>query len=645
MFIYHFSIAAIILQVINIIFFYNQKNMKNRQSRLFSAVLWFTLLVAILDILRSYLIDNISLYSDYLLWIKAIIYLFLFFTVQIFVFFILYLVTVTGKDKFMKFKDYALVVTPYLIFIILLIISPFESVIFDIGPDLVYRRDFGIYYTYGMWIYYALISVILATRYRHSLTGKNLTVIYLLLAFTIISAIVQIQMVEYRVTSVIRVIFELLFLLTIQNGDIYVDDFTAQFNRYAFTQFMMRQFDTKKPCAVAAIRIRDTTIISHTYGIQYTHQMMRDVGEYIANAVGIENTYYLEHKCFAFLIENEDPLFQDKFINSLIERFNQPFHVIDVDIKINIRTLKLIYPKHVSTVNDLLDSIDALSLGKFGNSNKIVYNPSDLNIINMQRTSELVKVIKEALINNRFEVYFQPIYSVRDNKIVSAEALLRLRNRKDASFYSTQDLIIIAERYGMILDIGKFVLDQTCKFIKEKQIEKLGLGAIEVNLSVLQCMQNLLASNVRYTINKYGIDPSQLKLEITETAAAYSTDLMVLNINQLVDMGIGFAMDDFGIGYSSLDYLQNYQFSIVKLDMHLVWSAFKSPKGLMALSALVTMFKRLNLKIVAEGVETPEQAKELVRIGVDYLQGYFFAPALSGDDLVTYIEHGGGILE
>jgi len=644
MFIYQFSIAAIILQAINIIFFYNQKDMKNRQSRLFSVVLWLTLIVAVLDVSRSYLLDNIVLFADSIVWVEVLIYTFLFFTVQVFFFFMLYLVTLTGKYKFMNVKDYALIVIPYILFLILLFVSSFESIIFHIGDNLVYQRGFGIYYIYGLWIYYGFLSVLYATKYRHSITDKNLIVIYLLLGATAISSAIQIFFPAYRVTSVIRVLFELLFLLTIQNGDIYVDDFTAQFNRYAFTQSMMKQFEAKTPCAIVAIRIRDTTMTSHTYGIQYTHQMMRDIGDYIASIVGTENIFYMEHKCFALFIENQDPLYQDAIVNRIIERFNSPFHVIDIDIKLNIRTLKLLFPKHVSTVNDLLDGIDALSLGKFGNSSKIIYDISDLKIINMQQTTELVKAIQDGLQYNRFEVYFQPIYSVKENRIVSAEALLRLKNPRNDTYYPTQELIIVAERYGLILDIGKFVLDETCKFIRDKQISQLGLSFVEVNLSVLQCMQNLLVSSVRSTINKYGIEPNQLKLEITETAAAYSTDLMLININQLVDMGVGFAMDDFGIGYSNLDYLQNYQFSIVKIDMHLIWSAFKSPKGLAALTALVKMFKRLNLKIVAEGVETLEQAQTLIRIGIDYLQGFYFAQALPGNELVIFIKNGGGTI-
>ena len=229
-------------------------------------------------------------------------------------------------------------------------------------------------------------------------------------------------------------------------------------------------------------------------------------------------------------------------------------------------------------------------------------------------------IIDRAFAEGNFEVFYQPIYSVKENQYNSAEALLRLHD-DEYGFVSPEIFIPAAEQNGMIHKIGTFVLEEVCKFIASKEFKETGLEYIEVNLSVMQCMSSELVGEVQEIINKYGISPKQVNLEITETAAAYAQTTMMDNINKLTKNGIAFSLDDFGTGYSNMKRIASMPFAIVKLDK--TFAEMNSDDKLRrVVKDTIYMVKDMNMRIVVEGVETEESFAEFKALGVDYIQGY-----------------------
>ena len=152
-------------------------------------------------------------------------------------------------------------------------------------------------------------------------------------------------------------------------------------------------------------------------------------------------------------------------------------------------------------------------------------------------------------------------------------------------------------------------------------------------------MKQNMVQRVAEMLNKYGIDPAQVNLEITETAATNSSDIMNSNMQNLVDKGIAFSLDDYGSGYSNINYIINLPFHLVKMDKNIVWSAFDDERAGTVLESSVSMIQRLDLKIVAEGVETEEQKNALTRMGCEYLQGYYFSKPLPEKDFLSYLDN------
>ena len=194
-----------------------------------------------------------------------------------------------------------------------------------------------------------------------------------------------------------------------------------------------------------------------------------------------------------------------------------------------------------------------------------------------------------------------------------------------------------AEKSGAIHKIGSYVVDEVCRFISSDSFKELGLDYIEVNLSVAQCMQSHLAGEILDTLKTYHVSPSQINLEITETAASYSQNIMMENLKQLTDAGVQFSLDDYGTGYSNIQRIASLPLHLIKLDKSFADIA-ENPALQVVLKNTIRMIKDLNLKIVVEGIETEALARHFSELKCEYIQGYYYSRPLPKNDFITFIQ-------
>jgi EAL domain-containing protein (putative c-di-GMP-specific phosphodiesterase class I) len=250
---------------------------------------------------------------------------------------------------------------------------------------------------------------------------------------------------------------------------------------------------------------------------------------------------------------------------------------------------------------------------------------------------EMIEVINEALIDDRVEVFYQPIYSTSERKFVSAEALVRIR-KPDGGIIPPGLFIPIAEETGLIAKLGRRVFEKTCHFIKDNDIRQYGVEYIEVNLSVVQCESKALSKMYIDIMEECGVDPSTINLEITESASIIMKKTLLDNMKALIDYGVTFSLDDFGNGESNLNYIVDLPIEIVKFDKDMTQAYFENEKAKYVLQAATDMIQGLQLKVVAEGVETANQLRELERLGIDYIQGYYFSKPVEERQYIEFLK-------
>ena len=269
-------------------------------------------------------------------------------------------------------------------------------------------------------------------------------------------------------------------------------------------------------------------------------------------------------------------------------------------------------------------------------SESYILTLDEKTIAQKREREKMLETIILAMNEDRVEVFYQPIYSTSKKKFVSAEALVRIR-RPDGSIIPPGLFIPIAEETGLIGKIGEIVFEKTCRFIKENDIEKYGLEYIEVNLSVVQCENKSLAEEYINIMKKYNLPPKYINLEITESAAIARKNILLENMRKLINYGVEFSLDDFGNGQSNLNYIVDMPVQIVKFDHDMTQAYFETEKAQFVLEAATNMIHDMQLKTVAEGVETAEQLAVLEDLGIDYIQGYYFSKPIESNAFIEFI--------
>ena len=239
--------------------------------------------------------------------------------------------------------------------------------------------------------------------------------------------------------------------------------------------------------------------------------------------------------------------------------------------------------------------------------------------------------MEEALAQGQFSVYFQPKYNLYDDQLAGAEALVRWIH-PEWGFMSPGEFIPLFEKNGFITQLDQYVWEQVCVKLKEWREKGYPRLPVSVNVSRADVYQADLAESLMHLVEKYGVSPSELHLEITESAYTENPGQIISTVDRLRKLGFIIEMDDFGSGYSSLNMLNQMKMDILKLDMKFIQSETAKPVDQGILRFIVSLARWMNLSVVAEGVETREQLERLREIGCDYVQGYLFARPMPGSE-------------
>ena len=377
--------------------------------------------------------------------------------------------------------------------------------------------------------------------------------------------------------------------------------------------------------------------INEKFGLHNGNVLLKQIAAFLQTVEKNNGVYRISNRQFGIVFSKNVDL--NVVCNMISDRFERAFNFNNINVNVNLWNYMCCIQssKDIATVNDIFDIIDySLKEAKQSKKNSVVFASTDV-LEKRRREIEITQAISTAIKNASFQVYFQPIYSKVEKRYTNMEALVRLID-DNIGFIPPDEFIPIAEKNGDILAIGEIVLEKVCSFIEEYHPEDFGIKAIHVNLSVVQCMQENINIRLMNIIDKYRIPHSLIDFEITETTADNTSDSLDKIMKDFNEKGIHFSLDDFGTGYSNQTNIMQYPYSIVKIDKSMVWACDSNPKALISLKHTIAMIKDLEMKVLAEGVETLNQQKMLEDIGVEYLQGYYFSRPLPVCDLIEVIK-------
>lgn len=621
-----YEIFSAIIVIFLMVYFFRSKFIPTLQNKIYCALLIFSFLFIISNILGSFCLNNIDKIPTFITFLLNQAYLLLLPIPAAFISF--YVMAIIYQDiRYMK-KKLLFLSIPLIVCIILSITNPFTHILFGLSKETGYIRGYGYVATFSSFFFYAIYSAFLSFKYRKAMHESKIWAIRGFLIVSIVAIILQAIFLQYLLTGAACACSLLLTYLSMQNRGLIIDDLTGVLNRQSFIQELDLNINTEQSGFIVTIALDDFKFMNETFGTKNGDIALKEVGKYLINIHDVNHVYRIGGDIFSIVVNSQLCIEPEDIIKKIEERFKKPWLVEEISFNLATSIAVVYYPENAETTEDIIVSIDfSIHEAKRSESRRVIY--ADASISEKIKKKHMIKnCLKEALEHDGFEVYYQPIFSNSIGRFTSAEALLRLKH-KDLGFIPHDEFIIVAEQTGLINAIGLVVFEKVCKFIDSDDFEGLKLDNIAVNLSVVQCMQKNLADDLLYLMDKYKVSPTKFKLEITETVALGSFDIIKETMERLIDLGVKFALDDFGIAYSGVTNMLSLPFSSVKLDKSLIWSIDEDSRHRLTVETIIALINKLNMKAVAEGVETIKCAEDLIAMNCEYLQGYYFSKPVS----------------
>ena len=336
---------------------------------------------------------------------------------------------------------------------------------------------------------------------------------------------------------------------------------------------------------------------------------------------------------FAVQIANGAEQHVKQFHDSVVRELQQPFEVDGQSIYLTASFGAAIYPTQCKGPDELLHSAETAMLEARETSGGLhFFDP--LGRTPGSRMLEIDAMLRNALPNDELALHYQPITDANSGKVVAAEALLRW-NHPDEGMISPELFVPVAEKSGLMVEIGKFVIRAACKQLREWLDNGMQPIRIAVNLSLCQLMRGDVVAVVARAIEKYDIDPRLIEIELSERGVLNSQPEVVSEVCRLKDIGVRISIDDFGTGQAAIGYLKDLPIDVIKIDRSYVSGAARSARDEAIASGMVAMAQRLDATVIAEGVETPEQLQMLREWGSQECQGFLFSPAVPGHEFLA----------
>jgi polar amino acid transport system substrate-binding protein len=398
--------------------------------------------------------------------------------------------------------------------------------------------------------------------------------------------------------------------------------------------------ETQSKAAVAFIDLDNFKLINDTMGHDVGDVILRKASEIIEGC--------FEDKDFAGRLGGDEFIVvMPKIkkiseamakINKLVEEINTHINIDQKESYISASVGIAIYPDHGEDSITLIKNADAaMYIAKGNGKNSFKLFNAGMNI-EISKKVEMINNLRNAIKNNEFALHYQPQIDINTNSIIGMEALVRW-NHPVKGIIPPLDFIPLAEETGLILQIGEWVLNEACRQNKEWQDLGYKPMRVSVNLSIVQFEHKNLIKLVKNALNKTGLMPKWLELEITESVTLKCYDCAVQKLNELKKIGVYVSLDDFGTGYSSFNYLKQLPIDTLKIDKIFLDNLIPDSDEEFIMKTMINLARKLKLTVVAEGVESIGQLEFLKKEKCNTAQGFLFSKPLSKLEFVKLISN------
>lgn len=467
---------------------------------------------------------------------------------------------------------------------------------------------------------FILSTIITTLAYRKHMPARRFTAMLLWQGVWLLAAAVQFARPQILLVGFASSFGMVILYIQLENPSEYIDYTTGLFTTNALSAYVHDKYKFGKRFSMFTAKIHYLTTFVD-YNMEQAAVMR--TAKALVN-LGPEPAFRIDDDTFCVLYDDRERMLERAAFIKI-----QKDNVTDLPAK---GTYLLIPDSQLMSGPDEFFRF----LHTYLESEQEILTANEEMIRTLREHNRIRELIDDALQNDKVAVYYQPFYNVKESRFNVAEALVRMES-EEGRIIPPSEFIPIAEETGQIIPLGIRVFEKVCQFLSKGEAERYGLDQIEINVSAAQFDHDNPAKFVMHYINKYNIDPRQINLEITETAAALNRDIMLKNMDVLIGKGVSFSLDDFGTGRSNLDYFVNMPVNTIKFDYTFIRGFFDNDRIKHVLSGMIDILHKMNMNVVAEGIETEEQMHVMQDMGVEFIQGYYYSKPVPEDEFISFL--------
>ncbi len=540
------------------------------------------------------------------------------------------------------FKNWKFLHLPYVFYVIFVILNYFTHTVFTVSSETGYERGTFYKLPYLVAGIYAIIIIVVSLCNRRIANRKIPYILCINVFITFCISMVQFFFPHLLLVGTAHSCGVLVMYFFVQNNKKSSDRLTLLYRRDVLRYHIDKMISAGKPFTLAIFSIRDFKSVNQMYGLSYGDELLILIADYFRQTFPGEYVYRYSGDEFAVIIKNPDGKTKERLSKAAL-RFESPFVVdncgeYETSTTVDVMYARVDYPKFGHNAEDLISAADySISVLKKRKTHlTFVHDNTMLEKIN--RKNAIVERLKEAIENDGFEIYYQAIYSSDDGNFPQAEALIRMKYNTICPIYPSE-FIPIAEEIGLITKITYIVLEKVCEDLSKLNNEGFAetFKSVSVNFPYAQFFQKNLISNIMEILNKYNVEPSKIKIEITERALIADPEVITYTIKKMQKLGFVFELDDFGVDYSNISMILDLPIDIIKVDRSLILAVVGSEENKEFFEYLIKGINCTGKMIITEGVEDEEVYNYLTECGCKLIQGYYFTKPLPYDQFVDFL--------
>lgn len=492
---------------------------------------------------------------------------------------------------------------------------------------------------YMCMYYYALAFVLVIAvcsfLYYRELGRKKFLVIWEFLLIEGVCVLIQavandLLMTGFGIGLGITVLF-----VTINNPYGYTDNLTGVLDKQFFEQWFEEEAKRNKKINILTVDLYQMKRINKVYGNSMGDQLLCQAAKALQNMHSSGRVFRVTGN--RFIVPTETLIGYETLREHMQAFFRGGFRIGNDTVYCPGIICGITNAEKIKKCDTLMAYIEYLvSLAPDTEETLLIQN-TDKTMEGFWYEREIEKFLHTAIEEDLFELYYQPVYSLKRERFVTLEALSRLRH-PSLGPVSPEIFIGLAERNGQIADIGRLQFRRMCEFLKQNKDITEKIRNIKFNLSPLELLKPGYCHSLIELIREYELPFSIFQFEITETVATEYCDKLYQAVEEFLDAGIGLCLDDFGSGYANINNVLKLPFSSIKLDRSLLAGICEEKQIASFYHSIVSVLKNLGYDVIAEGAEREEEVELLRQWGVDMIQGYYFSPPVPGDDIIKRLK-------